>query len=278
MQCKHWLAAILLILLVFSAPSLAQQKADNVSTQSPRSICHIIRSDILASACDAGHVFSAPLRFGTTEWLVTGALIGSTVALFPADESIRTFFKRQHNKTLDGIMEVGRTYGSGVPTFAISGSLYLGGLVFNNEGVRLTGREVFESFVFAEMVTTSLKVLIGRSRPSTGEGAFRFRGFQFKAATTSLPSGHTTAAFALSSVLAARIDKTWPAIGLYGLAGLTAVSRIYHDAHWASDVFLGAVIGTAVGNTIVSRHDLRPKKSCWMIVPAPNGLNFRLSF
>ena len=36
----------------------------------------------------------------------------------------------------------------------------------------------------------------------------------------------------------------------YGSAGLVALSRIYHNQHWVSDVFLGGVIGYFVGDYI----------------------------
>jgi membrane-associated phospholipid phosphatase len=40
---------------------------------------------------------------------------------------------------------------------------------------------------------------------------------------------------------------------LYGAATLTGISRVYDHKHWASDVLLGAGIGTVSG-WLVSRH------------------------
>jgi membrane-associated phospholipid phosphatase len=36
------------------------------------------------------------------------------------------------------------------------------------------------------------------------------------------------------------------------LASLVAFSRLYHNAHWTSDVVAGALIGTLVGRTVVA--------------------------
>jgi membrane-associated phospholipid phosphatase len=63
----------------------------------------------------------------------------------------------------------------------------------------------------------------------------------------SFPSGHTTAAFALSTVLALRANNAFAAAGLYTAACMTAVQRVYGDDHWLSDAMFGATIGTACG-------------------------------
>lgn len=63
----------------------------------------------------------------------------------------------------------------------------------------------------------------------------------------SFPLGHTTMAFAFSSVLTSLISNPYATIGLYCLVVLTASQRMYSDQHWLSDVILGASIGTAVG-------------------------------
>jgi len=40
----------------------------------------------------------------------------------------------------------------------------------------------------------------------------------------------------------------------YGLATLTALSRVNDNAHWASDVFVGSAIGYFTAKAIVRRH------------------------
>jgi membrane-associated phospholipid phosphatase len=131
---------------------------------------------------------------------------------------------------------------------------------------------LFESVVLAGLANMTLKSVIGRSRPQTEEGPFRFRGFQTALERTSLPSGHSTVAFAVSSVLARRIDNPYATVGLYGMAALTAVSRIYHDNHWLSDTFLGAAIGTSVGLAVAGGGE----ETSVSIEPSGSGL--RLSY
>ena len=38
-------------------------------------------------------------------------------------------------------------------------------------------------------------------------------------------------------------------------AFLTGISRIYHDKHWSSDVFLGAAIGYFTARFVNNLHD-----------------------
>jgi membrane-associated phospholipid phosphatase len=42
---------------------------------------------------------------------------------------------------------------------------------------------------------------------------------------------------------------------LYGLACLTALSRVYTDQHWFSDVVFGGIFASAVGRSLVLWHE-----------------------
>jgi membrane-associated phospholipid phosphatase len=53
----------------------------------------------------------------------------------------------------------------------------------------------------------------------------------------------------------------------YGLASIAGLSRIYDDKHWASDVLLGAALGTVVGKTIVKLNEQRRAGSRVSVVP-----------
>ena len=57
-------------------------------------------------------------------------------------------------------------------------------------------------------------------------------------------------AFAVSTVMADYSDNLFWKSFWYGGAGLVALSRVYHNQHWVSDVFLGGAIGFFVGNFI----------------------------
>jgi len=80
----------------------------------------------------------------------------------------------------------------------------------------------------------------------------------------SFPSGHTTTAFAAASSVTSEINRMWPkytwyaAPVLYGGATMVGLSRMYHNKHWASDVVLGAAVGTFSGLKVVRYSHAHP--------------------
>ncbi|HEX2869382.1 MAG TPA: phosphatase PAP2 family protein [Ignavibacteriales bacterium] len=224
---------------------------ESLNYQESSSAFDLIKNDLKVSLSDGLRLAKAPLHFNSDDWLSFGAVLGGTALAFTIDSDIRSMALRSHRSALDNVARVGKTYGEIYTGSLISGVVYVGGLVSGDGEVRKTGRMLFETLAFAGIVTSVAKSVLGRSRPYTNEGAFRYRGFQFKTETTSLPSGHVTVAFAVSSVLASRIDNLYASLGLYGLAGLTVFQRIYDDKHWLSDTILAASIGTFIGRTIV---------------------------
>jgi membrane-associated phospholipid phosphatase len=85
-----------------------------------------------------------------------------------------------------------------------------------------------------------VKRFIGRVRPSLA-GPFAYEPFHWRPDFASLPSGHTTTAFAILVAVGALFPRARPF--LWGFALLIAASRIAVSAHFVSDVIAGAVVG-----------------------------------
>jgi len=266
-----WISLAVMMCVFCCAPGFAQDSSD------ARSRC-VILLDAEGFAKDAGDIFGAPFHFDTGQWLATASIVAGTAAFFAVDEPARRVAQSNQSRLGDDVFGVGKEYGRASYGLALSAGLYVGGLVFKSGETRETGVILLESLAFAGAITTVLKSVFGRSRPYTGEGAFRYRGFQFKAESTSLPSGHTTVAFAVSSVLAGRLKNPFATVGLYSMATLTALSRVYHDAHWVSDNILAAAIGTVVGLALVDLHEQGGKGVELRIVPSTQGLRAELLF
>lgn len=141
--------------------------------------------------------------------------------------------------------------------YYIGGSMYLIGRLGGFDRIADMGLHATESVLLAEGVGFVLKRGIGRARPyvSDAQDARDFSlGTGFGTGDRrSLPSGHTYTAFALASSLTSELRSWKPASTwfvapvLYGGATLVGMSRMYHNQHWASDIALGAAIGTFSG-------------------------------
>jgi membrane-associated phospholipid phosphatase len=114
----------------------------------------------------------------------------------------------------------------------------LGNLVLLSLAVRL--QFVFFAVGIPGLIVTIAKRLIGRVRPSEW-GPFHYVPFSWHADYASLPSGHSTTAFAAALAIGALCPKA--RVPLWTCAVLIAASRVVLNAHYPSDVIAGACVG-----------------------------------
>jgi membrane-associated phospholipid phosphatase len=172
--------------------------------------------------------------------------------------------------------------------------LYVAGRLGKWDRVADLGWHGTEAVLLAEGTTYVLKGIAGRTRPfiSNGTDADFFalgRGFQ-SGNSASFPSGHTTTAFAAAAAVTNETTRWWPRstwyVGPLMYAGATAVglSRMYHNRHWASDVVLGAAIGTFSGRKVVQYAHGHPGNLFdrfmlhTSLVPSADGAALALTF
>src|SRR5207253_3041750 len=102
-------------------------------------------------------------------------------------------------------------------------------------------------------LVNSLKHVIGRPRPRfTHSGGFQFWP-SWSSGLDSFPSGHTSASFAVATVLARHLPSA--AWLCYGIAKWVAASRIWRGSHFPTDVLAGVILGVTVG--MVASRPLR---------------------
>jgi undecaprenyl-diphosphatase len=130
--------------------------------------------------------------------------------------------------------------------------------------VGLRGTEVI---AVASAISGILKGFAGRARPSVTPGEpwhFEFARSWSDARYFSMPSGHTTAVFALAIavwMLSARwalAPRVAMVTGALATAVLVAFARLYTNQHWLSDIIAGAALGSCTGFVISRLHERHP--------------------
>jgi membrane-associated phospholipid phosphatase len=236
-------------------------------------------------------IHAAKTLFTWRDAVLAGGFAGLTVAMFPVDKSLAGRLQDSstqtsrflHNSTKD------------VQFVADPGSILIGvgmyglGRLAHWRELEDLGLHGTEAIVLAGLTTTVAKDIAGRARPNvagdTNPHDFRLgRGFNRGNGYRSFPSGHATVAFAAASVVTSESQRWWPngvwlvAPSMYGGAVLVGLSRMYNNAHWASDVVLGAAIGTFSGIKVVryshghTNNFVDRALLGLHVVPTPDGL------
>ncbi len=208
----------------------------------------------------AQQVEREPLFTGSDAAWAGGFLAGAAL-LAPLDRAVADALqdpRSQENALLRYTATVFRVIAHPGALFGVTGAYAIGRLA-DEEGYADVGLHAGAAFVLAEAATYLVKVVAGRARPyEDPDDPFDFgllRGLEYE--YQSFPSGHTTAAFAIASALTTEAglrspgDQWWIGTLLYSMAGLSGLSRMYENQHWASDVAVGAAIGTFAGWKVV---------------------------
>jgi len=204
------------------------------------------------SGADFKEIFTAPARWDGGDWAVFAALAGTGVALFAFDQNLYDAVQERKTARSEDASKVISKFGNGGYLGGLMAALYASGELFKSRSLRRTALLSLESFLATSAFVWAGKVVVGRSRPYAGEGAYHFHPVTPSNAHHSLPSGDASGAFAVATVIAAESDGFLIDALAYGMAGLAAVWRVHDRKHWPSDVFVGSVLGIVVGRKVVA--------------------------
>ena len=197
-----------------------------------------------------------------------GAFTAGAVALSVADPKITQWFQdsvRQYNKTMSRVASTFTHVQETTLTLAGLATYGIGRLAHSTT-VADIGWHATESIVAASVASQIIRGPLGRSRPQVthfkdqydfhafqGFGNFDYRAF---------PSIHAASAFAAATAVVTETGRRKPQANwivapvAYGIALLPSYSRLYLGQHWASDIFMGAFMGTFAGLKVVNySHD-----------------------
>jgi hypothetical protein len=148
-----------------------------------------------------------------------------------------------------GLADIGNAWGDTYPTVIIALGLMGTGYGLDNERLAGAGEALGEAALISGAVTTAIKYLAQKERPHAGDNL-------------SFPSGHATVAFCTAAVLHHRFGWTVGATA-YTLAIITGLARMDVEAHWVSDVVMGATIGMVTGYAVSIARDDYPYQVRW---------------
>ncbi len=140
---------------------------------------------------------------------------------------------------LDGLMLAFTQLGNGLTSFVIA-------VLYWTAGLRLFAYQLILGTLTLWLMVELVKALARRRRPYQRLAGARLVGR--RPIGRSFPSGHTSQAFFLATVLAQHFHAGAAlALLFYTLALLVGLTRIYVGAHYPRDVLAGAILGTAWG-------------------------------
>lgn len=239
-------------------------------------------TDVKYMGDDIYSYFTAPAYFGLKEWAYTAGITGATLLMICVDDEVKSKVGRKTIKTLNNdFWDIPTYYGVIKYTNFLTFGTYLAGIALNDKEIKTTGRLMIESLFLSGVSVMALRYVFARNRPYYNEGPWAFYWFEGNNETQSFPSGHTTVAFSLSTIIAERIDTWWARVFFYGLASMTGFSRIYNNQHFFSDVVVGAALGIGTSLFVLNEEEKRVKNnssSSFLIIPESNRINFVLTF
>lgn len=252
-----------------SGPDAAPPKpGDAPKPASYRDGAYILEKDYyLSYPRNVWRLLSAPADFDAKDWWITAGLIGATGIFFIVDKEIRDFWQGDiRSGTSEDIFNVFNVFGDvkymgalALGTYAIAEAVDQAGLA-DAKREKAFGLMALESIAIAQGFSFSMKWLFGRDRPNKTDDRWDFRG-PGNGDNQAFPSGHATVAFALATTISKVYGdrNRWVPWTVYPIAVGTALARIDKNKHWASDVFLGGLVGYFVADTVVKHNPFMRK-------------------
>jgi len=225
---------------------------------------------------DAKLYFTAPIRWDAKDWLYFGGALAAIGVAHEYDGQVRRHFAIGDRAILNG--QDKNSLRDAIPAVAVVAGTWAFATLLDDSSGRVESYTMLEAAAFSLITTEGLKFAAGRERPNetTQVNAWRQGGSSF-------PSTHSSAAFAIGTVLAESggDDYRWIRRVLgYGMASATAYVRLRDNVHWLSDTVAGAAIGIATAQFTMNRREERAHRVELSVAPIVGGgtmLSFRMT-
>src|SRR5437870_5171532 len=194
---------------------------------------------------DQKQLYAAPFKVSNLKW--DALFLAGTAALLATD-------KRTQEALPGGNFNL---YGniSSVSLGGMSGALvglWAYGIRTDNAHAKETGQLELETLANTFLIYAPMQLISARERP--GEATNNGRFGHHHAFNTSFPGGHSLFTTAMATVLAHEYPRPWVQAVAYGAAATVTAGRLIGGDHWASDLFVGNVLGYLIARHIFHAH------------------------
>jgi membrane-associated phospholipid phosphatase len=238
-----------------------------------QSVVQMLGSDIRNAAGDIVGVWVSPFRASGRDWLGAGGVLGGTALISIWDDDIDRFMVSHQQLRLWDALKPVREGGSafaGPTVTPVIGGVYIVGLAFGSRALRDGVMGCAAAYAAGSVLRTQLFYrTIERERPDSSRANVVVappakQGDQYKISfgsgnwgMQSSPAGHVANVAACAGFLARRFHTGWAEPLMYVVVAGVGVGRMVDRRHWASDTFLGAVFGYAIGKEVARRSKSR---------------------
>lgn len=200
--------------------------------------------------------------------LAAGAVLAGAASL--ADEEVIEYFERHPHERFG---DVGEEIGGWLVVSSLTTAFFSAGRLAGGARFRAGTYDLGQAVLVNGAVTHLVKFAARRKRPAGSTSRLSF------------PSGHTSNAFAVATVVA-RHYGAWGGVPAYAVATAVGASRLAGADHHLSDVVAGAVLGFVTGRAVVKANSrpLGPRPPAVTVEPdagpqgAGLGLRLRVAF
>jgi membrane-associated phospholipid phosphatase len=256
--------------------SQAPKKAGPGSVAATRARCDLISAPLTCISDisrDQAGIWTAPARLRGRKLLWLLPFAAATTLAFEYD--VQAMNALGPSATRVRVSNDFTHVGSGYVLAGAAAATYLFGKLEHKDRPREAGMLALESLADATLVVEGLKLATNRQRPYVppGTGKFWPDDTDIYSFSSSFPSGHAAATFAVARVI---VEETpghpWVHVVLYGLATGVAIARVTGENHFPSDALVGSVIGYSVGGYVYHHHSAfySPKSKSVRIEPLYN--------
>lgn len=165
--------------------------------------------------------------------------LGMAGSVHPWDDNLRG--ELESSLLVEGSLDAANLYGASHFNLPASLGLWVLGKTTRQQKLEIVGESLVRTLAFTQLVVAPIKFTVRRQRPDRSN-------------RLSFPSGHTANSFAVARVLHRHYGLR-VGIPLYVFSGFVAAGRLEDERHYLSDVVMGAVLGTVVGNSVTLDRD-----------------------